>query len=91
MESHSTGRIDGVERKRSVSPLKDSPRSITSAPKSPAHSIFSKETKDTDETSPVSATVRHECWNYIDNRLGGRRGNNRLQGEKTRVESIETK
>ena len=91
MESHSTERIDEVERKRSVSPLKDSPRSITSAPKSPAHSIFSKETKDTDETSPVSATVRNECRNYIDNRLDGRRENNRPREEKTRVESIETK
>lgn len=46
-----------IERKRSLSPLKDSPRSIASEPKSPAHSVFSREAKDSNEASPVSATV----------------------------------
>jgi hypothetical protein len=91
MESPSTERIDWVERKRSLSPLKDSPRSITSAPKSPAHSIFSKETKETDETSPVSATVRHEFRDGIDYRLGGRTANKHPREERTRKELIETR
>ena len=46
-----------IERKRSLSPLKDSPRSITSESRSPVHSVFSRETKDSNEASPVSATV----------------------------------
>ena len=46
-----------IERKRSLSPLKDSPKSIASGPRSPVHSVFSRETKDSDEASPVSATV----------------------------------
>jgi len=47
-----------AERKRSLSPLKDSPRSITSGPKSPTHSIFSKETKDSDDSPSTTATVQ---------------------------------
>jgi len=47
--------IDLAERKRSLSPLKDSPRSIASGPRSPAH--FLKDSKDDDEPSPAAAIV----------------------------------
>ena len=53
-----------IERKRSLSPLKDSPRSITSGPKSPAQSIFSKETRDSDH-SPTTTAV-NAIMDYVD-------------------------
>ena len=46
-----------IERKRSLSPLKDSPKSLASGPRSPAHSAFSRETKDSNETTPISTAV----------------------------------
>jgi hypothetical protein len=49
--------FDAIERKRSLSPLKDSPRSITSGPKSPTHSVFSKETRDSDDSPTTAATT----------------------------------
>lgn len=78
-------RIDDIERKRSLSPLKDSPRSVASGPRSPAHSILSRETKDSDEASPITSTV---CNLYCSTDIShdGSIENNRPLVERTRVE-----